>query len=233
MKIFQTLSTDHTCDNSGKGDSNTRNDFLSSREKFTAMWWMFPYLITIYIAWFSEFLNIQSIITTLAFSNAPFSPRDHYQYYIVAFTMGEVVGRSYLVVLSYMKAEWAEKAKFPYLWVLGIIQIIFLLFFILAAWYRFLPSVWIVLLLTFISGLEVGAFYVNALVFFRDSFEGHSQEFVMGYIPVAIAGGVLASGLLGLYIEPFLLEHCTMVENNTDVCFTRSHSLDMFTSSCQ
>ena len=126
-----------------------------------------------------------------------------------------------------MKAEWAEKAKFPYLWVLGIIQIIFLLIFILAAWYRFLPSVWIVLLLTFISGLEVGASYINALGFFRDRLEGHSQEFVMGYFTVAINGGVLASALLGLYKE-----HCTMVENNTDVCFTRSHSLDMFTSSC-
>ena len=177
------------------------------------MWWMFPYLIPIYITWFSECLNVQSVITTLAFSNAPFSPRDHYQYYIVAFTMGEVVGRSYLVVLSYIKDEWAEKAKFPYLWVLGIIQIIFLMFFILAAWYRFLPSVWIVLLLTFISGLVVGASYINALGFFRDRLEGHSQEFVMGYFTVAINGGVLASALLGHYIEPFLLEHCTMVES--------------------
>lgn len=221
------------CDNSEKDDSNTRNDFLSSREKFVAIWRMFPYLIPIYIAWFSEYLKVQSVITTLAFSNAPFSPRDHYQCYIVAFTVGEMTGRSYLVVLSYIKAEWAEKAKFPYLWVLAIIQIVFLVFFILAAWYRFLPNVWIVLLLTFISGLEVGAVFINALVLLRDRFEGHSQEFVMGYFAVAINGGVLACALLGLYIEPLLLEHCTMVENNTDVCFTRSPSLDAFTSSCQ
>ena len=185
------------------------------------------------MAWFSEYLNVQSVITTLAFSNAPFSPRDHYQYYMVAFTVGEMTGRCHLVLLSYIKAEWAEKAKFPYLWLLAIIQIVFLVFFILATWYRFLPSVWVVLLLTFISGLEVGAFFINALAFFRDRFEGHFQEFVMGYVTVATNGGVLACALLGLYIEPLLLEHCTMVENNTDSCFTRSHSLDAFSSSCQ
>ena len=76
---------------------------------------MFPYLIATYITWFSKNVNVQSVITTLAFSNAPFSPRDHYQYYIVALAVGEALGRSYLAVLS--KAEWAENVKFPYLWV--------------------------------------------------------------------------------------------------------------------
>lgn len=157
---------------SQRDDKNNPRDYhLSVQEKFAVVWKMLPDLITIYIAWFSEYLIYVSVVTTLAFPNAPFSARDHYQYYIFALTGGEVVGRSYLVILSYIKADWAEKAKVPCLWGLAIIQVFHLLFFILAVWYRFLPSVWIILLLSFSCGAGVGVFYVNAVAFFKVKFE--------------------------------------------------------------
>ena len=193
---------------------------------------MMPGLISIFITCFSEYMIIQSVVTTLAFPHAPFKPRDHYQCYIVVLMGHEVVGRSYLVVLSYIKPDWAEKAKFSYLWVLSTIEAILLLFFVLAAWYRFLPSVWIVLLLVFVIGAVFGLTYVNAIAFFRDRFKDNYEEFAMGFFLVAITGGVFASGLLGLYVEPILREHCTMFTNNSDFCFTRSKSLDRFTSTC-
>ena len=193
---------------------------------------MLPGLISIYIAFFSEYLIIQSVVTTLAFPNAPFKPRDHYQYYIFVLMGGEVVGRSYLVALSYIKSKWAEKVKFPYLWVLSTIEVMHLLFFVLAAWYRFLPSVWIVLVLVFGCGAATGLTYVNAIAYFRDSFKDHHKEFAMGFFSVAVTGGLFASALLGLYVEPILRQHCTMFANNTDFCFTRSRSLDRFTSTC-
>ena len=193
---------------------------------------MIPDLISIFITCFSAHMTSQSVVTTLAFSQAPFKPRDHYQYYIFVLMGGEVVGRSYLVVLSYIKPEWAEKVKFPYLWVLSTIEATLLLFFVLAAWYRFLTSVWIVLLLVFVSGAVFGLTYVNAIAFFRDRFKDNDEEFAMGFFLVAISGGVFASALLGLYVEPILREHCTMFINDTDFCFTRSKSIDRFTSTC-
>ena len=54
----------------------------------------------------------------------------------------------------------------------------------------------------------------------------------MGYIVVSTVGGVLTAAMLGLYTEPLLHEHCTILVNDTDFCFTRSQSLDRFTSSC-
>ena len=56
--------------------------------------------------------------------------------------------------------------------------------------------------------------------------------FAMGYISVTFGGGTLNAGLLGLHMEPLLREHCTMFVNNIDFCFTKSKSLDRFTSSC-
>ena len=193
-----------------------------------------PDLIPAFIEWFAEYMIIEAVITTLAFSNAPFNSRDHYQYYMFASVRGEAVGLSYLQVLFYMKAEWAEKVvKFQYLWILSIIEVMHLLFFILVAWYRFLPNVWVVLLLLFTCSLDSGIYYVNLLAFFRDSFEGRFQEFVMGYSVVSFAAGVVfVAALLGLQTEPLLLEHCTMSVNNTDLCFRRSKFHDRFASFC-
>lgn len=213
-------------------EGNGNGDSLSYQEKFMVIGQMLPNLIPIYIAWFSEYLIIQAVITTLAFPNAPFRPRDHYQYYIFVFLGGEVVGRSYLVALSYVKAEWAEKAKFPYLWVLSTIEVLHLLFFVLAAWYRFLPSVWIVLVLSFTGGMTIGVFFVNALAFFRDRFDDRYKEFAMGYIVVAMGGGTFTASLVGLVTEPLLRRHCMLLLNNDDYCFTRSKAREHIMSQC-
>ncbi|KAL9988096.1 hypothetical protein ACROYT_G002499 [Oculina patagonica] len=232
---------DDECHNSQRNDNNTKesneenikdDDSLSCQEVLMVILQMLPNLIPIYIAWFSEYMIIQSVVTTLAFPGAPFKPRDHYQYYIFVFMGGEVVGRSYFVVLSFIKVEWAEKAKFPYLWILSAIEVLHLLFFVLAAWYRFLPSVWIVLLLLFTCGVVVGVFFVNAVTFFRDKFKDRYKEFAMGYFVVATSGGCNIAAILGLYTEPLLREHCTMFVNSSDFCFTRSMSLDGFSSPC-
>ena len=227
------LSTDDANEASTNEDnSNTENGSLSCHEKFMVIRQMLPNLIPIYIGWFSEYMIIQAVITTLAFPNAPFRPRDHYQYYIIVFLGGEVVGRSYLVVLSYIKAEWAEKAKFPHLWVLSTIEVMHLLFFTLAAWYRFLPNVWIVLLLSFTGGATIGVFFVNALSFFRDTFEGRYKEFAMGYIVVAMGGGSFTASLVGLVTEPLLRRHCMLLLKNDDYCFTRSKAREHIISRC-
>lgn len=177
-------------------------------------------------------MSLQSVVTTLAFADAPFKSRDHYLYYIFVLMCAEMMGRSYLVTLTYIKEEWVENANFPYLWVLTTIEAMLLVFFALTAWYRFLPSVWVVFLPLFICGAAIGVFYVNAMMFFRNSLKDRYQEFAMSYISVPLGGGLLAAGLLGLYTESFLREHCIVFASNTDFCFTRSKSVDRFTSSC-
>lgn len=229
---YTPIETDDAQAEETKSEDSENNDSLSYQEKFMIISQMLPNLIPIFIAWFSEYMIIQSVITTLAFPNAPFRPRDHYQYYIFVFLGGEVVGRSYLVVLSYVKAEWAEKAKFPYLWVLSTIEVMHLLFFVFSAWYRFLPSVWIVLVLSFTGGVTIGVFFVNALAFFRDRFDDRYKEFAMGYIVVAMGGGTFTASLVGLVTEPLLRRHCMVLLKNDDYCFTRSKAREHIMSQC-
>lgn len=65
------------------------------------------------------------------------------------------------------------------------VQTMYLLFLVLAAWYRFLSSVWIVLLLVFISRIVADVLYVNVVTFFRNLFRKRYMEFAMGYSAVA------------------------------------------------
>ena len=44
---------------------------------------IFPYILFLFITYFTEYLSNHAIITTLAFPNAPFNPRDHYPYYLL------------------------------------------------------------------------------------------------------------------------------------------------------
>ena len=104
------------------------------------------------------------------------------------------------------------------------VQTMYLLFLVLAAWYRFLSSVWIVLLLVFISGIVTDVLYVNVVTFFRNLFQKRYMEFAMGYSAVAWGGGMLTAAMLGLYTEPLLRKHCPTLMDNTDFCLTRSRS---------
>lgn len=212
--------------------AKTKPDPLTWQEKFSVMKRMLPHLLPLFIAWFSEYMIIQAVITTLAFPNAPFRPRDHYQYYIFVFLSGEVIGRSYLVVLSYLKPDLVDKAKISRLWVLSAIEVCHLIFFVFATWYRFLPSVWIVLVLSFTGGVTIGVFFVNALSFFREAFEDRYREFAMGYVVVAMGGGTFTAALMGLYAEPLLRRHCLVLLSNDDYCFTRSKEIGHIMSNC-
>lgn len=223
---YSALETnENLCDSSDKDDEeNDEGTSLSWREKMMVICQLLPHMLPIFITCFSEYIIVQAVITTLAFPSSPFKPRDHYEYYIVVFVVGKMAGRSYLLVLSYIKKDWGEKAKFPYLWVLCLVEVMDLLFLVLAAWYRFLPSVWIVLLLVFVCGFNVGAFYVNVVIIFRNCLQQKYKEFAMGYIDLPLTGGILTAAVLGLYVEPLLREHCMILMDNTDFCFTRTQS---------
>ena len=201
-----------------------RDDSLTWREKFAAIKRVLPIIASIVVAWVSEYLIIQSVITTIAFPSAPFPPRDHYQYYIFIFLFGELFGRSYLIVLSYFVSNATSKFIIRRIWFLAIAEVSILIFFLFAAWFRFLPDVSIVLILAFIGGIIIGVMYVNMLAIYSEIEDPRSREFVLGYASAATGAGAITAGLLGLVIEPWLRYHCLSVVANSSFCFTRSSS---------
>ena len=73
---------------------------LSVRDKVDAIWKALPFTLTLTTAYFSFFLTLQSVVTTLAFPDAPFGPRNHYIFYTFAVMMGNLTGRTYALILE-------------------------------------------------------------------------------------------------------------------------------------
>lgn len=208
-------------------------DSLTWKEKMAAMKTMFSLtLLPLFSAWFSEYMIIQSVLTTIAFTNAPFRPRDHYQYYIFVFMLGEVLGRSYNAVVSYVKPNWISTPSWKQLWTLSTIESLHLLLFLFESWYRFLPGVSAVLFLCLTAGIVIGMLFNCVLVFFRESFDQKHREFIMGYSVCAMGAGILTAALVGLYVEPLLRTHCMSTFKDSGYCFTRSSTLKDVTTRC-
>lgn len=205
-------------------DNSKSRPKMTFLEKLYSVKAVFPIMLSVILAWIAEYLIIQSVITTIAFVNAPFPPRDHYQYYIFIFLSGELFGRSYLIFFSYVRPSLVPKLVVRNLWGLTFAEISILIFFLLAAWYRFLPSVAIPLILSFVAGVIIGVMYVNMLTVFSEIEDDNQREFVLGYASAATGCGAFTAGLLGLVVEPWLRHHCLKVAVSSDYCFTRSVS---------
>ena len=196
---------------------------LTKETKLQAIKEILPWIACVVISWLSEFLVMQAVITTYAFPNSPFPPRDHYQYYITLFLLGEFIGRSYLAVVSLIKEELIPKLMVRKLWVLTIIEVGILIFCLFAAWYRFLPDITALLFTSFIAGLIIGIMYANVLQVFTESYEFPLREFVLGFVAVATGMGIFIAGLLGLVVEPVFRQHCLTITDLDEYCFTRTN----------
>ena len=203
-------------------EKELKDEHLTWKDKLSAIKRVCPIIASIISAWIGEYLIIQSVITTIAFPSAPFPPRDHYQYYIFIFLFGELFGRSYLIVLSYVMPSLAPKLIVRRIWYLAAAEVSILGFFLFAAWFRFLTDVSIVLILAFIGGLIIGVMYVNMLAIYSEIEDPKSREFVLGYASAATGAGAITAGLLGLLVEPWLRHHCLSVVLDSSFCFTRS-----------
>lgn len=182
----------------------------------------------------SEFLVTQGVVTTYAFPNSPFPPRDHYQYYITLFLLGEFIGRSYLALVSLICQKFLAKVMVRKLWLLTVIEVSILVFCLFAAWYRFLPNITPLLFIAFFAGLIAGIMYANVLQVFTESYKFPLREFVLGFVAVATGMGILIAGLLGLVVEPFFRQHCMTITDLSEYCFTRTdpNGISNITSLC-
>ncbi|KAK2550317.1 Protein BTN1 [Acropora cervicornis] len=218
----------------GSNTDASSDPVLTRDVKLKALKEICPSMMCVVISLMSEFLVMEAVITTYAFPNSPFPPRDHYQYYINLFLLGELIGRSYLAVVSFVKEELVPKLMVRKLWALTIIEVCILIFCLLATWYRFLPDITTLLLLSFLGGLIIGIIYANVLQVFTESYEFPLREFVLGFVAFAVGIGVFAASLLGLVVEPLFRQHCLTTTDLAEYCFTKTdpNGASNVTSSC-
>ena len=168
-----------------------------------------------------EYLTLQSIVTTIAFQNAPFGPRDHYVIYTFVLVIGELLGRSYGMIITCFKPNIKPYTKHTYIF--AIVLAVLMVFFLFESLYRFLPNVWIVLVLMFVVGAFVGALYVTAVAVTGENETSTARkEFARAFVLGATSIGIFVAALIGLATEPELRKHCEDVLMAKDLCLTRN-----------
>lgn len=195
---------------------------LAWKEKFSVAKQILPYIIYLFLTYFAEYLSNQAIVTTLAFSNASFSPRDHYQYYIVSYQLGKFLGRSHIFILSCTCSKVIPYVRVKKTWILALVEIGHLLFFLFASWFRFVPHVSVILILCVTEGFIAGSMYVNSAYTVSEVVsEPKQREFALGLLTIGNGLGKLTAGFLGLHVEPRLKKHCVYDLELRDQCITR------------
>lgn len=90
-------------------------------------------------------------------------------------------------------------------------------------WYRFLYNVWIVFVLIFVVGLEVGVVFMNVFVVVFE-IDVRIKEFVMGFVIIGMGGGIFIVGVVGFFMEFVIRDYCLFVLDVGDYCFMRLFS---------
>ena len=190
-----------------------------------------PYILFLFLTYFAEYLTNQSIITTISFDRAPFSPRDHYLYYIWAYHVGKFLGRSHFMLVSCVYPPLLPYIHIRKTWILSIIEIAHMLFFFFASWYRFVPHVAIMLILCSTEGFTAGSMYVNSAHTVSEMIDKpKKRELALAFLTLGNACGKLAAGLLGLFVEPELRKHCLYDLDKGEFCYTRYDSFRGWTT---
>jgi len=214
-------------------EKSTQQSKLSTKDKMSVLKKLFSYIaVPSLVVFYCKYLIIQSVVTTVAFKNAPFRPRDHYQYYVFILLFGDLIGKSHRAILAAISSRCLYDTTHKGLWVLTLIESFHMIFLCFESWYRFVPRVEIVLILCFSSGVFSGMLYSNAMEFFSTLLEGKQREFGMGFSLCLMDVGALVAAFAGLYLEPRLREHCVDYVEESIYCVTRSRSLNDVAMTC-
>ena len=183
-------------------------------EQNSKIWFIFkafPPAGYAYVTTFCIHFVMTSVVTTLTFKSSPFPPRDHYQYYRLINNIAIAMGGSVSLVFSCLDNKWSESIRIrKKMWVLSLLDVIHVLIFVLASWYRFLPNVYVVLVMCFTLGIIHGLSIVNCAANSATQFSNpRDNGTAMGLMELGISVGRIAAALLGLSTEQLLREHCT------------------------
>lgn len=189
-------------------DSKPNQSYPNGRLQFLVD--VFPFFGYYFVTHVSFYLAIISVLTTIVFPSSPFRTRDHYNYYRISGDIGMILGGSEIMFVSCLCPGLLKFIRVRRLWIPILLNISHLMFFLLEAWYHFLPNVYVLLLLCCTHSFVFGSTTVNVLANAADKFPNtHVKGVALNITEFGAVVARLTSGLLGLFVEQYLREHCT------------------------
>ncbi|XP_031550597.1 protein BTN1-like [Actinia tenebrosa] len=203
---------------------------LGCNEKMNVSWKLVPFIVPLALSFFAEYLVNSSVVTTISFPKSGIAPRDHYQYYSLAYRIGKFVGRSYLFLFSFL-VDVSSLLKCRHTWIFALINLLQLMLFLFESWYHFLPGLWLAIVLCSTVGLVSGLIVLHSPHSVASVLAPEELEFGFGLLTVGNAVGGFIAGLVGLAVEPYLRKECVLhFASQKEFCFTRQRNATGWTS---
>ena len=196
---------------------------LSAKEKVVAIWKISHHIIALLIGIFAVFLSFQGIATTLVYQQYSLAPREVFVVYNSALSFSTSVSRSCSFVCSLVKPDLNTFTK--HTWVVASAMIVIMLFLLIDSWYRFLGSIVLVSLLISAAGFFYGILYLSVITMVGISEDARESAVTRVFAVSGYDAGMLLAGLMALYIEPIIQQHCTYLEGGrAERCLARSRT---------
>lgn len=158
---------------------------LTMREKLFLIPKLFKYMIPLTLVYFGEYFINQGLHELLYFNGIWLSKSEQYRWYQVDYQIGVFISRSSVNFIHIKK-----------LWIMPILQFVNLAVLLCHVFFRFIPTIWIVLIIVLWEGLLGGAAYVNTFFKMTNELPADQKEYCIGVatlgdsIGIAVAGGV-------------------------------------------
>ena len=193
---------------------------LTPRRKMLLIWYNMPLGLSMHAGVFARYFLQQAVLTTLVLPGFAVKARDHYQYYLLTLTFGDLLGKSYGVVALLLNYKLPQCTKQT--WAFSSLSVSVTIFLVLAAWFRFLHSEWVVIIISFWVGVLSGAVYDTTFAVAYGEPNSLSKKFSKAVLSLPYAAAHVSASLLGAYIEPLLEEHCMYLTGMLTRCIARS-----------
>lgn len=207
-------------DDDGTTDTSPEKHLCS--EKLQITYKILPFITALSLSFFSEYLSISSVVTTIGFPSSKVRPRDHYIFYTLSYEIGKFVGRSYMFLFAFLPSDAMEFLRCSKTWVFTVLEMAHLIFFLFESWYHFVPYIWIIIALCSTLGLVAGMIVVHSPHAASQHVSPEEREFALGLLTIGNGVGGFLAGLVGLAVEPQLRKACTKhFSSAQEFCFTR------------
>ena len=175
--------------------------------------------MALFTSCFSKQLLVGGVVTTLAFDKTSVAPRNQYIFYMLALGLGDLLGRSYLGILSMCRIE--SKFRIQKTWILAFGNLFLLVSMIFVSWFRLFASFDTVFAAVLVNSFVYGAVFVNS---FHNAGEGMTvseKRFCRALLAGATWSASTVVSLIGWDTEVRLRRRC-LAFNPEVVCYTRS-----------
>ena len=185
---------------------------LSPKDMLFLTWKIQKLFIPLFVGMFCKNLLLSGIVTTIAFTNIPITPRNQYLLYTLAYGTGELLSRPYLGYLSLCAIE--DKFVFKKTWIPALLQVFVTMFIVFDSWFRLMVT---------LNNFPLGILYVNSFLNAGEGLRAEEKRFCRAFLAGALWSSNIAAMLISLNTEPRLRQHCRLFYSEV-AYFTRSQT---------